>query len=263
MDPGEIVTARSRASFARPARRAPAVVVVGAGAFGGWTALYLRQMGIDVTLVDTYGPGNSHATSGEETRSMTLWYLGAPGYGYGEIYSLWALRALERWKQWDEEWGKTLQRPLFVPSGRLVLRPEGWQERFEEGSRILDRYGIRNELLSRDEVAYRYPQIKLDDIEVGHYTPDAGLLRSRQACEAVAAAFRQAGGDLVIARAAPGRRSAGRLSEVVLTPGDALTAETFVFACGPWLPKIFPDVMGKRLQTTRGHVYYFGTPPGD
>ena len=41
----------------RPAQGAAAtanaeVVVVGAGAFGGWTALYLREMGHSVTLID-------------------------------------------------------------------------------------------------------------------------------------------------------------------------------------------------------------------
>ena len=34
----------------------PEIVVVGAGAFGGWTALYLREMGFAVTMIDQYGP---------------------------------------------------------------------------------------------------------------------------------------------------------------------------------------------------------------
>lgn len=43
------------------------VVVVGAGAFGGWTALYLREIGLSVTLVDAHGPGNARSSSGGET----------------------------------------------------------------------------------------------------------------------------------------------------------------------------------------------------
>jgi hypothetical protein len=46
----------------------PSVVVVGAGAFGGWTALHLLRQGASVTLIDTWGPGNSRASSGGETR---------------------------------------------------------------------------------------------------------------------------------------------------------------------------------------------------
>ena len=45
------------------AAQSPEVVVIGAGAFGGWTALALRERGASVTLVDAYGPGNSRAIS--------------------------------------------------------------------------------------------------------------------------------------------------------------------------------------------------------
>ena len=46
----------------------PHIVVIGAGAFGGWTALYLLRSGARVTLVDAWGPGNSRSSSGGETR---------------------------------------------------------------------------------------------------------------------------------------------------------------------------------------------------
>src|SRR5207247_2992019 len=50
------------------------VAVVGAGAFGGWTALHLRRRGARVTLVDAWGPGNSRASSGGETRVIRATY---------------------------------------------------------------------------------------------------------------------------------------------------------------------------------------------
>src|SRR5947209_2528531 len=68
------------------------IVVVGAGAFGGWTALYLREIGFAVTMIDQYGPGNSRATSGGESRQIRA------GYGEREIYTRWVLEAFERWK---------------------------------------------------------------------------------------------------------------------------------------------------------------------
>ena len=42
----------------------PKIVVVGAGAFGGWTALELLRRGAQVTLVDAWGPGNTRAELG-------------------------------------------------------------------------------------------------------------------------------------------------------------------------------------------------------
>src|SRR6266850_1637952 len=69
----------------------PHITVVGAGAFGGWTALYLLRGGARVTLLDTWGPGNSRASSGGETRVMR----GA--YGPNQPYTNLAARAMELW----------------------------------------------------------------------------------------------------------------------------------------------------------------------
>ena len=55
------------------------IAVVGAGVFGAWTAYQLRRQGREVLLLDSYGPGNSRASSGGESRIMRL------GYGPDEI----------------------------------------------------------------------------------------------------------------------------------------------------------------------------------
>ncbi len=55
--------------------------VIGAGVFGAWTAYCLRRAGAEVLLIDAYGPGNSRASSGGESRIMRL------GYGPDEIYT--------------------------------------------------------------------------------------------------------------------------------------------------------------------------------
>ncbi|WP_306521035.1 FAD-dependent oxidoreductase, partial [Gemmatimonas sp.] len=81
------------------------VVVIGAGAFGGWTALHLREMGHDVTLVDAYGPGNSRATSGDETRQIRC------GYGDRLLYARSALRAMTAWRERERQFGVALLNP--------------------------------------------------------------------------------------------------------------------------------------------------------
>src|SRR5256886_15337632 len=69
-------------------KQKPHIVVVGAGAFGGWTALYLRRGGARVTLVDAWGPGNARASSGGETRVIRA------TYGPRAVYTHMAVRAL-------------------------------------------------------------------------------------------------------------------------------------------------------------------------
>lgn len=228
------------------------IVVIGAGAFGGWTALYLREMGFSVTLVDQYGPGNSRATSGGETRQIRA------GYGDREIYTRWVVEAFKRWHAREAEWG----RKLLFNTGQISLARE-WTSELTETRKVFDRLGVTYEVIKHDDLSRRYPQMNTRDMDFALSTPGTGVLKAREGCVAVAQAFEKKGGRFVTAKAGLGRRSGGTLSDVTLSTGQTLSAQTFVFACGPWLPKVFPTVMGNKLQTPRRVVFFYGTPPGD
>ena len=73
------------------------VAVIGAGVFGTWAAHQLRLRGANVLLLDSYGPGNSRASSGGESRMIRL------GYGTDEIYSRSAQRSLSFWQELFEQ----------------------------------------------------------------------------------------------------------------------------------------------------------------
>jgi glycine/D-amino acid oxidase-like deaminating enzyme len=77
------------------------VVVIGAGAFGTWTALWLLRRGASVTLVEQYGPGNSLSSSGDESR------VTRSAHGPDDLYPLWQRRSLRQWLE--------LAPDLFVP----------------------------------------------------------------------------------------------------------------------------------------------------
>jgi sarcosine oxidase len=231
---------------------APEVVVIGAGAFGGWTALYLREMGVAVTLIDQYGPGNARASSGGETRQLRA------NQGDREIYTQWSLEAMERWQQREAEWGQQ----FFLRTGQIQLATE-WTPFLEDTKRAFDRRKIAYEELTPEEVAHRYPQLDTTGIAFAVFTPSTGVLRARERCLAVARAFERKGGRLLTSHVAPGRQQRGKLQDVRLATNERVFAQQFVFACGPWLPKVFPDVLKDRLRTPRRVVLFYGTPPGD
>ena len=241
--------------------RAPDVVVVGAGAFGAWTALHLQRMGAEVTLVDQYGPANSRATSGGETRGVRSSYGDRP---HGLQWGRWAARAMERWKEWDEEHADDLLPRLYSTTGDIILREEEDDPYVLQTRENWDAMGHPYEVLTADEVRYRWPVIHTPDVQVALYEPSAGVVRARRAIESVAKVFQQEGGRIVIGRVAMGGEEGRQVQDVVVGEGDRLTAGTFVFALGPWFPKFFPELMGRRLRIrTLGHVYYVATPPGD
>jgi glycine/D-amino acid oxidase-like deaminating enzyme len=237
------------------------VIVIGAGAFGGWTAYYLASLGAKVTLVDAYGPGNSRATSGDETRGIRTSY-GDKGL-WAELWTTWANEALGRWARFDEEWGREMKVRLFFNTGDLIFRAQ--QETFTTRNQELwKKFGIPFEVLKVEDVARQYPVVDLRDIRFVLHEPRAGVVRARRACEVVAEAFRHEGGQVVSGYAALGDKDGNRLANIKTTgPTATLRAASFVFALGPWMPKLFPQLMAPRIRTPMGYVHYFGTPPGD
>jgi glycine/D-amino acid oxidase-like deaminating enzyme len=235
------------------------VAVVGAGAWGGWTALNLRKMGAKVLLIDAYGPGNSRSTSGDETRGVRSSYGDRP---HGEQWMRWATRAAIKWKAWDDEWGKDLKMRVFYTTGDFIFRTD-W-ETFSKTTRdLFVKVGVRHEVVPVEDVRKAYPVIYLNDITVCLLEPDAGVVRARRATQCVAEVFMKLGGDLMTIRAYPSLVREGKMDDLVLSNHETVKAGQYVFALGPWMPKVFPGVMGPRMRTPLGQVAYFATPTGD
>lgn len=260
---GESSGAGSRAHVSRApwvrTRQVPDIAVVGAGAFGAWTALHLQQSGAQVTLIDQYGPANSRATSGGETRGVRTGY---GGRSTGLLWTTWAKESIEKWRAWDEQWQDMLLPRVFFTTSDLIMRDE-WTDFMEATRNNWDELGVRYEVIDADEIRRRWPVIDVTDITVALWEQDAGVVRARRAIESVAQVFQHEGGDVAIARAAMGPNTGRHLDALQLEPAEALSAGTYVFALGPWYPKAFPELMGDKVRIPIGHVVYLRTPPGD
>ena len=225
--------------------------VVGAGVFGAWTAYKLRLDGASVVLLDAYGPGNSRSSSGGESRMIRL------GYGPDEIYSRMAQRSLLGWQQLF-----ALRENLFAKTGILWLARE--RDPYCEATlRTLRNIGASCEELDHDQLARRFPQLALDEVTWGILEPDSGVLLARRAAQAVADAARSIGVDYFETAVVPPDQTGGKLSSLRCTSGVDISAGTIVFACGPWLPKLFPQLLSELIHVTRQEVVFFGVPPGD
>ncbi len=229
----------------------PDVTVVGAGAFGAWTALCLRERGARVTLLDSYGPGNARQTTGDETRQIRA------AYADKEIYTRWAMKAFERWDERQAEFGRRL---LFVNG---VVSPNEPEAQFEAEKAIFTRLNIPFETLSAEELRARWPQGRYDDVRHAFYEPKAGTIKARESVIAAAEALTRKGGTVRLGRAGLGSAAGGRLSDLALGDDTRLSTGMAIFACGPWLPAVLPEVMGGKIRRTRSEVFYIGSPAGD
>ncbi|MGA2429897.1 MAG: FAD-dependent oxidoreductase [Candidatus Acidiferrum sp.] len=230
------------------------VVVVGAGVFGAWTAWHLVRRGQKVLLVDAYGPGNARSSSAGESRIIRM------GYGADEIYTRWAQKSLVQWKEFFG-----FKRPgLFHETGVLWLASEG-DARVRETAATLARCGVAFEEMDRGELEKRYSQIALVGIAKGLLEPHSGVLMARRAVVAVAEETVGRGVEYRVAEIVMPERAhgSGGLASITTRSGERFEAGQFVFACGAWLGKVFPDVLGGRIFPSRQEVFFFGVPPGD
>ena len=200
------------------------VVVVGAGVFGAWTAYHLKRSGGRVLLIDQHGAGNSRSSSGDESRIIRM------TYGADEIYTRSSLRSLEWWKE--------VCPALFHQTG--VLSTAAPSDPYLVASRdVLTCCGVEHEWLTHSDLRKKFPQISFDRDIAGIWEPDSGVLMARRAVQAVVEA---SGVDYEVRK------------------GDTkIRAGCVVYACGPWLPKLFPEILRGRIRPTRQEVFYFGT----
>jgi len=228
------------------------LVVVGAGVMGAWIALRARREGWRTTLIDAFGAGHSRATSGDETRIIRSSHSDDP------FYSRWSREALTGWNDLADAIGER----LFVPAGVLWLAHDegGWEASSEATLRT---EGIPVERLSPDDLAARWPQMRSDDLAFAIFEPEAGILMARRGVAAVARTFSGEGGAFELGWAEPGAVDGRRLVDVVLGDGRRHAATEFVFAAGPWLPRLFPDVVGDLVRVTKQDVLFVGSPAGD
>ncbi|HET9316075.1 MAG TPA: FAD-dependent oxidoreductase, partial [Vicinamibacteria bacterium] len=178
-------------------------------------------------------------------------------YGADDVYTKMAWESLEDWRWLSSRAGL----PVFHATGVLMFF--GRREPFVDQS--IDahkRLGLRLDVLDRGEMQRRYPQMAWDGVEVGLFEPDLGVLMARRAVQTLVQEYVAAGGEYRLAAVLPPADEPA-LDGVRTKEGQTLRAQRYVLACGPWLPKVLPSLLGSRIFPTRQEVHFFAPPAGD
>jgi glycine/D-amino acid oxidase-like deaminating enzyme len=227
------------------------VAIIGSGVFGAWCAKFLADAGHRVTLIDAYGPANGRASSSDHSRVIRA------GYGADAIYSRWAMESLRDWQWLSAASGRT----LLARTGALFMGQPG-NPYVRATYETLTAAGIAAELITPDGLRQRFPQIDSYGLGECVFEAGAGVVRARAAVQTLVSQLMATERvSWVTARILPPDEQHSRLL-VRTTTGRVLDADAFVFACGPWLPALFPEAVGARIRATRQEVLHFGVPPG-
>ena len=226
-------------------------IVVGAGVFGAWTAWHLQQRGQRVLLLDAYGPAHTLASSAAGSR-MTRSI-----YGPDAIYTRMALDSLSQWRRLSERAGPPILRQLGV-----LMFFQQREQYVDDTLAVHAKLELPTQVLEPAELVQRWPQVRWDDVALGLFEPQFGALIARRAVQMLVREFEEAGGATSTVSVMP-PEGTEHLAGLRGSGGASFMADRYVFACGAWLPKLFPDVLGGRIFPTRQEVFLFALPPGD
>lgn len=220
------------------------VVIVGAGTFGGSLAWWLARSGERVTLVDQFEPGDPRASSGGETRLYRC------AHGPDPEYTAMARRARTLWHELEEESGEELL--LECGMAWFAQREDGWEA---DSERTLASQGIPAERLDVASAASLFPSFRGDDLAFVLLEPEGGVLRAQRGVRALASRAVAHGARIVRGRARPDGAGA------VLEDSTRLDGDIVVWASGPWLARLFPDLIAHTLSVTRQELLFFDGGP--
>jgi glycine/D-amino acid oxidase-like deaminating enzyme len=152
--------------------------------------------------------------------------------------------------------------PDLHQNGLLLLNQDSLIPDEEPSLRMYDKAGLKIEKLSPEETSKRWSQIKTTDLDHVLYDPYSGYLKAREGCFAVVKLFEKEGGKFIEQQATQETIQGGKISSVTLSDGTKLEADNFVFACGPWITRQFPEIT-KKIKITRQGYFFFASPPGE
>jgi glycine/D-amino acid oxidase-like deaminating enzyme len=220
------------------------IAVIGAGVFGAWIAYRFAQTGRSVALLDAHGAANPRSSSGAESRILRA------GYGAHHLYTRMASESLEWWRRLDAD------AHVFLNTGVLWLSRPG-NALLAASREALRNVGAIFEELDAAGVRRRFPQMCVADHVQAILEVDAGVLLAKRAVLAVVEAARALGVEL--------RHETARAcvdAAVKTESGSTISAGAYVYACGSWLPKLFPAV-GPLIRPTRQPLFFFRVPTGN
>ncbi len=209
---------------------ATTAAVVGAGVAGASIARALAHRGFAVTLHEQHAPGTVRSASGGDTRLLRM------AHGEAEWYMRLAWEARAAWLELEEQTGVRIWEPVGV--AWFAYSEDGFEA---ESHRLLEGAGFPAEWLSPAEARRLYPSVATDDLSGVLFEPAAGVLHARRATQLLVEDGARAGVGLV-----PGR----------VDPAAPPPADVVVWACGAWLPGLFPEHAAVRIS--RRDVFFFG-----
>ena len=220
--------------------------MVGAGIIGTAIGARLAAAGVDVTVIDRYGPAAGASSSGEGNLLVSDKLPGAD-------LSL-ALRGIDLWRRFGEEAGRSFE--FEAKGGLVVAHDEAALDELWSLARAQQAQGAIVELLAAKQLLQFEPALS-PELEGGALYPQDGQVQPMLAVAALVSEVVRHGGRVVagvdVLRAERGRD--GAISALVTSAGKVAVGGWVVNAAGPWSGELAGRLGGHlAVSPRRGHV---------
>lgn len=221
------------------------LAVIGLGSVGSMALWQASRLTGPVVGFEAHSPAHARSATGGDTRLFRMIYRGNPAY-----YPI-LERSRGLWAELEAESGQDV---LTRCGGLSIGSKDGpYLRSLLETTRA---NGAAHEILSRVEMAERYPQHNLRKDDIAVYDPNAGALRTDRAVTAAIAAA-EANGATVHSNT-PIESIVETDDGVTVTSGNnAWTFERVIIASGAWSQQLMPEHLKANTQTKRIFLSWF------
>jgi sarcosine oxidase len=221
------------------------LAVIGLGSIGSMALWQASRLTDAVVGFEAHSPAHGRSAVGGDTRLFRMLYRGNPNY-----YPI-----LERSRQlWAELEAETGQDILTRCGGLSIGTKDGpYLTALLETTRT---NGAGHVILSREDMAARYPQHNLRPDDIAVYDPHAGALRTDRAVTAAIEAAQANGAT--IHTDTPIDSITETTDGVIVAAGEKTwTYENVIIASGGWSRRLMPDYLKTATETRRNYLTWF------
>ena len=221
------------------------LAIIGLGSIGSMALWQASRMSGSVVGFEAESPGHARSAAGGDTRLFRMLYRGTPSY-----YPIME-RSRALWAELESESGQDILTRCGGLSIGTINGP--YIPQLLETTRLT---GAEHQILTREEMAERYPQHNLRRDDCAVFDPSGAALRTDRAVTAAVDAA-QANGATVVTNTPIDRiRETG--DGVVIASGDnSWTFENVIVSSGSWSQRLMPNYLQAETETRRIYLSWF------
>jgi monomeric sarcosine oxidase len=221
------------------------LIIVGAGLAGSAAAWAASARGLDVVVLEAFGPGHRNGSSHGSARIFRRAYP-------DPLYVRLTGTARELWRQLEDQSGEK----LLTLTGGIDFGAVRDPRRLHE---VLTGCGVPAELLEPEAAAERWPYFDFTGAGQVMFHADSGVLDPNNAMAAMLSLAAAHGADIRFGTPVTGLALAPSGDGAVAhTGGGAFTAPVIAVAAGPWIAPLLDGVVKlPPLTVTQQPVFHF------